>query len=230
VRTVARRWWSARRSSPLTRPAGTSPRPARSTYAAFISYNRAVDGKLAPALQRALRGFAKPWYRLRALRVFRDDASLSANPGLWSSIEQALVDSEFFVLLASPEAAHSKWVGREASYWVQRKPAANLLIVLTDGTRVWDEVTGDFDWEQTPALPPSLRGAFTEEPRYIDLRWARTEDHVSLHSPPFGSVWPTWRPRCTVWPRTTLWARTSASTAVPCDWHARRSPCWPPWR
>jgi hypothetical protein len=62
-----------------------------------MSYNRAVDGKLAPALQRALHGFAKPWYRLRALRVFRDDASLSANPGLWSSIEQALVDSEFFV-------------------------------------------------------------------------------------------------------------------------------------
>jgi len=71
---------------------------------------------------------------------------------------------------------------------VQRKPAANLLIVLTDGTLVWDEVTGDFDWEQTPALPPSLRGAFTEEPRYIDLRWARTEDHVSLHSPPLSGV------------------------------------------
>jgi hypothetical protein len=144
-----------------------------------------VDGRLAPALQRALHGFAKPWYRLRALRIFRDDASLSANPGLWSSIERALVDSEFFVLLASPQAAASKWVAREVGYWVRHKPSANLLIVLTDETLVWDEATGDFDWEQTTALPPSLRGAFTEEPRYIDLRWARTEDHVSLHSPRF---------------------------------------------
>ena len=45
-------------------------------YTAFISYSHAVDGRLAPALQSALHGFAKPWYRLRALRVFRDQASL----------------------------------------------------------------------------------------------------------------------------------------------------------
>lgn len=185
MRRAARRWWLARRSSPVTGPAGTSLRGTRSTYAAFMSYNRAVDGKLAPALQSALHGFAKPWYRLRALRVFRDDASLSANPGLWSSIEQALVDSEFFVMLASPEAARSRWVGREVTYWVQHKPAANLLIALTDGELVWDEATGDFDWEQTTALPPSLQGKLLEEPRYIDLRWARDEDQVSLHSPRF---------------------------------------------
>src|SRR4051812_25203685 len=60
------------------------------TYAAFISYSRAADGRLAPALQRGLQRFAKPWYRLRALRVFRDDASLSANPDLWGSIRDAL--------------------------------------------------------------------------------------------------------------------------------------------
>jgi hypothetical protein len=113
---------------------------------------------------------------------------------------------------------------------VQRKPAANLLIVLTDGTLVWDEVTGDFDWEQTPALPPSLRGAFTEEPRYIDLRWARTEDHVSLHSPPLSGVCGRPGGPAARSAKDDLVARTSASTAVPCDWHARRSPCWPPWR
>ena len=80
---------------PLTTspPASTERRAAGETigaYAAFISYSHAADGKLAPALQRGLHGFARPWFRLRALRVFRDEASLSANPGLWSSIEQAL--------------------------------------------------------------------------------------------------------------------------------------------
>lgn len=84
-------------------------------FAAFVSYSRAADGKLAPALQDALQRFAKPWNRQRALRVFRDDASLSANPGLWSSIQSALDRSEFFVLLASPEAAMSTrpgiWAG-----------------------------------------------------------------------------------------------------------------------
>jgi hypothetical protein len=41
-------------------------------YAAFLSYSHTADGKLAPALQSALYQFAKPWYRLRAVRVFRD--------------------------------------------------------------------------------------------------------------------------------------------------------------
>jgi len=62
----------------------TSP-PGDDVYHAFISYNRAADGRLAAALQRGLQRFAKPWYRTRALRVFRDDVSLSAQPSLWSS-------------------------------------------------------------------------------------------------------------------------------------------------
>src|SRR3954451_18035591 len=125
--------------------------PASATgdfYAAFISYSHAADGRLAPALQRGLHGFARPAFRLRALRVFRDEASLSANPGLWSSIEQALGSAEFFILLASPEAARSPWVGRETSYWVQHKSPATLFIVLTDGELVWNDDVGDFDWSQ----------------------------------------------------------------------------------
>src|SRR3712207_2492211 len=102
-------------------PKSTDRQPSGATsdgYAAFISYSHAADGKLAPALQRGLHGFARPWFRLRALRVFRDEASLSANPALWSSIEQALGSAGVFILLASPEAAHSSWVGREVAYWV----------------------------------------------------------------------------------------------------------------
>src|SRR5688572_31157284 len=82
-------------------------------YDAFVSYSHAADGKLAPALQAALHRFAKPWYRRRALRVFRDETSLSASPALWPSIEAALAASRYFVLLASPAAAQSRWVGQE---------------------------------------------------------------------------------------------------------------------
>jgi WD40 repeat protein len=149
-------------------------------YAAFISYSHALDDKLAPALQAGLQRFAKPWYRLRALRVFRDDASLSANPALWSSIQAALEGSEFFILLASPQAARSHWVEREVGHWASQKPRENFLIALTDGEVVWDPAAGDFDWSRTTALPTSLRGALVDEPRYIDLRWARREEHLSL--------------------------------------------------
>ena len=41
----------------------------RHAYRGFISYSHAVDGELAPAVQLALHRFARPWYRLRAIRV-----------------------------------------------------------------------------------------------------------------------------------------------------------------
>lgn len=49
-------------------------------YDAFISYSHSHDGVLAPKLQARLERFAKPWYRVRALRVFCDTANLTANP------------------------------------------------------------------------------------------------------------------------------------------------------
>jgi WD40 repeat protein len=155
----------------LTKP---SSERGRFSYAAFISYNRGVDTTLAEALQGALHQFAKPWYRLRALRVFRDDASLSANPGLWPSVQAALDESEFFVLLASPQAAQSEWVEREVRHWLSRNPPTTIMVALTGGNLVWDEDKGDFDWKKTTALPDVLRGTFADEPRYVDLRQART--------------------------------------------------------
>ena len=154
-------------------------------YDAFISYSHAVDNRLAPSLQAGLHSFAKPWYRLRALRIFRDETSLSASPGLWSSIEAALEASRWFVLLASPEAAGSAWVGKEVAFWRERRTPERILIVLTDGDLLWDEGARDFDTERTTALPPALRGAFAEEPRFVDLRWARSAEDVSLSHPGF---------------------------------------------
>jgi hypothetical protein len=92
------------------------------SYGGFLSYSHAADGLLAPRLQSGLRRFAKPWWKRRALRVFRDEASLSANPHLWSSIADALDDSGWFVLLLSPEAAQSEWVNREIDYWTEHRP------------------------------------------------------------------------------------------------------------
>ncbi|HEY3833156.1 MAG TPA: TIR domain-containing protein, partial [Acidimicrobiia bacterium] len=107
-------------------------------YDAFISYSHTADGRFAPALQQSMQRLAKPWYRARALRVFRDDAALSTNPHLWSSIEAALDESAWFVLLASDESARSEWVARELAHWVATKPTDHILVVLTAGTLEWD--------------------------------------------------------------------------------------------
>jgi WD40 repeat protein len=147
------------------------------TYDAFISYSHAADGRLAPALQSTLQRYAKPWYRRRALRVFRDQTGLSANPHLWTSIVDALDSSRWFILLSSPDAARSEWVGREIAHWVEHEGAERILPVVTDGTWSWDEGAGDLDHRST-AAHPALFGVFQEEPRHVDLTWARSEVQV----------------------------------------------------
>ncbi len=149
------------------------------TFNGFISYSHAADGRLAPAVQRGLHRLAKPWHRRRALWLFRDQTGLAVTPALWSSIEAALDGSEYFVLLASPEAAHSRWVNREIEHWVATKPADRILPVLTDGEWRWDPDAKDFD-ESSTAVPSALRGVFSEEPLFLDLRWARDEVHLNL--------------------------------------------------
>src|SRR5690348_6036250 len=95
----------------------TTDMPGSSGYDAFISYSQAVSGKLAAQLQRWLERFATPWYRPRSLRIFRDYTNLPVSEDLWQTIRQSLAASSHFILLASPEAADSKWVNREVAWW-----------------------------------------------------------------------------------------------------------------
>lgn len=157
-------------------------------YKAFISYSTAADGKFAPALQSALHNFAKPWYKLRSIRVFRDATSLAATPELWPSIEAALNESEYFLLLASPQAAQSYWVDREVKWWLENRSIKKMFIVLTDGVLVWDRKANDYDWEQTSALPTSLRNQFKNEPLYVDFCWIKKDEDLSLRNSQFRST------------------------------------------
>ena len=123
-------------------------------YNAFISYSHTADGTLAAALQSALHSFARPWYKLRALHIFRDQTNLAVNPALWSSIRDALDQSLYFILFASPEAAASPWVAKEAEYWIGKNGTGRVLIVLTGGTLKWDHLAGSFKSENSNSLPP----------------------------------------------------------------------------
>ncbi len=139
-------------------------------FQAFISYARAASGALALDLQNGLERFAKPWNKLRAVRVFRDDASMSANTALWSTIQRALEQSEWFVLLATPQAAASEYVNDEVTWWVTHKGADKLLLVHAAGIVDWDDDAGDFS-EVSDAIPAALKGAYKEEPRWVDVTW-----------------------------------------------------------
>jgi WD40 repeat protein len=153
-------------------------------YKAFVSYSHAADGKLAPAIQHGLHRFGRFWYQGRAMRVFRDETNLSASPGLWSSIETALAGSEYFIVLVSPEAALSKWVCKEVEYWVSHRSPDTMLLILTDGNIVWDAERGDFD-RTLSAVPAPIRNVYREEPHWVDLRWIRHRENLSLQDPRF---------------------------------------------
>src|SRR5271166_996178 len=95
-------------------------------YCAFISYSHAASALVARGLQKWLQTYAKPWWHWRAVNVFRDETDLTAAPALWSRIALALDQSSHFILLASPNAAQSKWIKREIRHWLGDRRAATL--------------------------------------------------------------------------------------------------------
>ena len=153
--------------------------PEKLQYLCLPFLSHSGDGRFAPAIELALQNLAKRWYQRRALRIFRDETNLAATPELFPAIRRALDGSRYFILLASPEAAKSHWVAREVDHWLSIRPPDTILIALTDGQLHWIGA-GDADNESLTALPVSLRQLLTVEPRYADLRWARSEEHLSL--------------------------------------------------
>ncbi len=154
---------------------------------AFISYSTCADSRVGTALERGLERLARPWNRLRAVSVFRDQTDLSLTPDLWASLEQRLLAARYLILLASEESASSYWVSKEIETWCEHKGTSNLMLVWTGGTLRWDKSAGDFDLECT-AIPPGLRGKLGGEPLYLDLRWAREAPELSLQLSTFRAA------------------------------------------
>ncbi|UXY25075.1 TIR domain-containing protein (plasmid) [Streptomyces cynarae] len=153
-------------------------------YDAFISYSHSWDNAVATAFQSELQSMARPWYRWRMLRTFRDVTNLTASPGLWPDIERALSQSQWLVVMASPAAAGSFWVRKEIRWWLTHRSPDTILIALTDGTLLWDEDAADFDWNRTNALPrEELEGVFRHQPRWVDLSWLHTPEQANRADP-----------------------------------------------
>jgi WD40 repeat protein len=79
-------------------------------------------------------------------------------------------------------------VRREIDWWLTHRDASKILILVTNGEVNWHAGDADFDWNESTALNPRLRGQFADEPLWVDLRWARAEPKFSLRNSRFRSA------------------------------------------
>lgn len=107
-------------------------------YIAFISYrNVPLDSAAAKMLHRRIERYIIP----KVLRkngkrfgaVFRDKEEMSASHNLRQDLKDALDNSEFLILVCSPDTAKSKWVKEEIEYFLQHHDSDKVFTVLTGG-------------------------------------------------------------------------------------------------
>lgn len=131
-------------------------------YAAFISYS-SLDRALGERLQRALETFVVPAplrgqdfgrgpVSKRITPIFRDRWDASANADLGATLQAALHASDALIVLCSPAAARSKWVGEEIRAFKRAGRRDRIYPVLIDG------LPGRFDPVRHPqgVFPPAL--------------------------------------------------------------------------
>nr|VFJ59681.1 MAG: TIR domain-containing protein [Candidatus Kentron sp. FW] len=139
-------------------------------FAAFISYKHVSSTSFAAQLERALKSYAKPLLA-RPRKIFRDEKHFAPGVDLPRLIEEALQDSEYLLLLASPESAKSPWVQDELKLWCRDlKRQEQLIVILLDGDIAVDDKSKQIDWSGTDALPAFMAEHLTTVPLYLDLR------------------------------------------------------------
>ena len=96
------------------------------TYSAFISYRHLpADIEAAKAVQRALETYRIPADIRKKTgvkklnRCFRDQDELPLADDLGSSIEKALQESEWLIVICSPDLPASRWCLREIDYFIE---------------------------------------------------------------------------------------------------------------
>ncbi|MEV4516088.1 DUF4232 domain-containing protein [Dactylosporangium sp. NPDC049525] len=157
-------------------------------YAVFISYSHGADDEAAAAIQWGLRRMARPWYRLHALKVFRDRTSLPNSASLMTQLKEAVERSDYLILVASKKSAESAYVNAEVEHFLTHRPMSHLFIAVTEAALPWDARTGRFAPEAEAYLPPVLRQRTQTEPHWADLRTIENLAAPSFANEPFKRV------------------------------------------
>lgn len=137
-------------------------------YFAFISYS-SKDKLWGRKLQKKLEGYRLPArlrkkhgdLPVRVYPIFRDETDLSGVK-LRSALERELDDSQYLVVICSPNSADSQWVNEEIQYFIDQGKENRILPFVVEGI----PHSGD---PETECFSPALRG-MKEEPLGIDIQ------------------------------------------------------------
>jgi len=120
-------------------------------YDAFISYRHGeLDGLVAEKLHRLLetyripRTIAKKTGKKKLSRIFRDRDELPTSSNLSDSINEALENSSYLLLICSKRTCKSLWVMREVERFGELHGKDKIITLLIDG-------------EPDESFPPGLR-------------------------------------------------------------------------
>ena len=109
-------------------------------YDFFISYKHGKrDSKISGYLQKKLEGYKIPKEikkrcgKEKITRVFRDKEELSVTVDLTLEIEEQLKNTEYLVVMCSPQSKQSQWVNREVETFIKYRGWEHVLPVLIEG-------------------------------------------------------------------------------------------------
>jgi len=145
-------------------------------YKAYISYSHR-DEDWAKWLHRALESYRVPRNLVggktsagevpaRIRPVFRDRDDLSSSTDLEGTVKQALAESENLIVVCSPDAAASHWVGEEIRQFADLGRADRIFCIIVGGERA-------DDGSVSACFPAALAEIGFSEPLAADVRkWA----------------------------------------------------------
>ena len=109
-------------------------------YTAFISYRHSEkDFAVAKDVQNQLehlkipKDIKKKYGVKSSFSIFRDQDELPVIHDISGTIQDALRNSEWLIVICSNTTAESRWVQREIEYYLQFHPIEHVLTVLVDG-------------------------------------------------------------------------------------------------
>ena len=141
----------------------------RYKYKAFLSYSHA-NSDWSKWLLRALESYRLPrqahprpganLIRPRLGAIFRDRDELPASGHMTDRIFEAIGQSEYMIVVCSPEAAKSKLVNREIAEFKRCRSENYLLCVIVDGIPFADNPADE-------CFPEALRHKFAADGRAV---------------------------------------------------------------